>query len=194
MNIVVKKSSIQGKGVFAGKDFERGETIGSMHGRSVNFLTYEKLYRRGNKRVSCDPFQIGLRAYITLENRYNLINHSCDPNAAVQGVRTIVARKPIKKGEEITYDYSSTEWTPYDYPPYYTDGWPMNCRCGERKCRRVIACFPYLPRAVQKKYLSSKMIQNHILEKRRWPLDRQRCFVCEAELAKRKAKHTSIHV
>jgi len=153
-----------------------------MQGEGVDLAKYEQIYKQGNKRVSCDPFQIGVHSYITLDDPYNLINHFCTPNLAIKGERSIVATRDIKAGEELAYDYSSTEWTPQDYPPYYTDGWPMVCNCGGAECRKVIACFPYLPQAIQTKYLESKAIQDHILEKLTWSEERKRCYICEKEL------------
>jgi uncharacterized protein len=38
-----------------------------------------------------------------------VLNHSCDPNGGMQGPRTVVAMRPIKLGEEITFDYAMAE-------------------------------------------------------------------------------------
>ncbi len=181
-HLIVKKSPIEGSGIFAGKDFKKGERICFMRGKAVNFATYATLHKKGNIRVSADPLQVGLLKYITLHDPFNLINHSCNPNAWMKGEQTLVALKPIRKGEEITYDYSSVEWTPQAYPPYYTDGWPMCCRCGSSSCRRKISCFPYLPKQVRAKYIVKKIVPNHIMKKLSWPIEQKRCFVCEAEL------------
>ena len=41
------------------------------------------------------------------EEPWIYMNHSCDSNAGVVDDRKLVAAKDIKKGEEITVDYSS---------------------------------------------------------------------------------------
>lgn len=91
----------------------------------------------------------------------------------------MIALRNIKIGEEITYDYSATEWTVQDYPPYYTDGWPMKCKCGSSMCRKLIGCFIYLPESTKQKYILSGVIQNHIIERLSEPKEAQRCFICE---------------
>jgi len=55
------------------------------------------------------------------------INHSCDANVWFHGSENkFLARRDIKKGEEVTYDYGTTECNPK---------WSMNCLCGLPCCR-----------------------------------------------------------
>ncbi|MHC4799761.1 MAG: SET domain-containing protein-lysine N-methyltransferase, partial [Planctomycetota bacterium] len=58
----------------------------------------------------------------------NFINHSCDPNVWLQDEVTLVARRDIPVGEELTVDYAMFEecenWMP-----------PWQCRCGSKLCR-----------------------------------------------------------
>jgi len=49
----------------------------------------------------------------------------------------------IKKGEEITIDYSITEDDPY---------WKMTCVCGQIECRKVIQSIRFLPKKLFRKY------------------------------------------
>ena len=178
----VEDSPIEGKGGFALRDIEKGETICVMKGESRTFAYFEEIHRAGNSRISCDQLQIGVRTYIATERPYVYLNHSCDPNAGIRGERAMTALRNISRGEEITYDYSATEWTVQDYPPYYTDGWPMDCNCRSSVCRKRVGCFPYLPKSLQEKYVHSGVIQDHILERLKEPEESQRCYVCEKEL------------
>jgi|SRR5579872_2130111 len=146
-NFVIADSPIEGKGVFAARKIKKGEIICFMEGELKPISEIEKMHAKGNTKISCNQLQIGLRTYMVLDNPYVLINHSCDPNAAIAGSRQMTAIRDIQEGEEILYDYSATEWTVQDYPPYYTDGWPMDCRCGFLNCRKKIGCFYYLPQA-----------------------------------------------
>ena len=49
----------------------------------------------------------------------------------------------IKKGEEITIDYSITEDDPY---------WKMKCGCSNKDCRKTIRSIRFLPEKNFKKY------------------------------------------
>lgn len=71
------------------------------------------------------------------------INHSCNPSAGIRGSIEIVAMRDIKKGEEITFDYSTSE---------SEDGWTLVCQCGEENCRRLIESYELLPAELKLKY------------------------------------------
>jgi D-alanine-D-alanine ligase len=68
------------------------------------------------------------------------INHSCDPNAWVDGLN-LVARRKIKTGEEITIDYCT----------FYNERMDdFVCHCGTRKCRGIIRGGDYLEDFVER--------------------------------------------
>jgi hypothetical protein len=58
----------------------------------------------------------------------NFINHSCDPNVWMQDEVTLVARRDIGLGEELTVDYAMFEGD---------EEWVgrFECRCGSELCR-----------------------------------------------------------
>ena len=58
------------------------------------------------------------------------VNHSCDPNTFIRGFFGI-AKRDIKKGEEITEDYSKE----------HNPGFKMECRCGSKNCKKIITAF-----------------------------------------------------
>src|SRR3989344_803789 len=116
--IKINQSGIEGQGVFVTKAFKKKDKICVFKGSRSSFEDQERKYLDGDERVSCDNFQVGLYSYINLNKIYNSINHSCGPNAAIVRVRTLIALKPIKAGEEITFDYSAVEWTPQDFTKY----------------------------------------------------------------------------
>ena len=70
------------------------------------------------------------------------INHSCEPNCVVSG-RSIVTKRPIRAGEELTFDYS----TDIDWP-----GFRMACKCGSPRCRKVIRAYRFLPKRLRLRY------------------------------------------
>ena len=59
----------------------------------------------------------------------DFINHSCDPNAGLQGHIALVALRDIQVGEEICYDYAMTDGSTYD---------EFECHCGEPNCRQRV--------------------------------------------------------
>jgi uncharacterized protein len=56
-------------------------------------------------------------------------NHSCDPNLWWANAYTLVARRPIGTGEEVTSDYATST---------AVAGFAMACACGSSLCRGVI--------------------------------------------------------
>ncbi|RYF51006.1 MAG: SET domain-containing protein-lysine N-methyltransferase [Cytophagaceae bacterium] len=57
-------------------------------------------------------------------------NHSCDPNLWHEDATTIVARRPISAGEELTLDYATHTISPK---------WSMPCHCGSPLCRKLVS-------------------------------------------------------
>jgi hypothetical protein len=67
------------------------------------------------------------------------INHSCDPNAWIDGL-DLVARRPIADGEEITVDYAT----------FYNEAMPaFACDCGAAACRGVVRGTDYQTSVVE---------------------------------------------
>jgi uncharacterized protein len=63
------------------------------------------------------------------------MNHSCDPNSWWGDDETMIARRDIQAGEEITYDYATTE---------LDVSMDMICHCGSALCRGRITNNDYL--------------------------------------------------
>lgn len=64
------------------------------------------------------------------------LNHSCDPSAYISCKdRTVRALRDIEKGEEITFNYNTTEYEMFR---------PFRCECGASRCRGVVRGFKYL--------------------------------------------------
>jgi len=118
MDIVVKKSKISGKGVFANKDFKMGEIVLNWHPK---FLKEEEVanYFDQKEYLNIDNG----KTFLMMEPERN-INHSCDPNTKANTEKYCdIAIKNIKKGEEITSDYSGTS-----NPDFI-------CNCGSKNCK-----------------------------------------------------------
>ncbi len=59
------------------------------------------------------------------------INHSCDPNVWMKDAFTLIARRPIKAGEELTVDYVL-----FTADEAYIAKWV--CACHKKKCRTQV--------------------------------------------------------
>ncbi len=66
----------------------------------------------------------------------DFINHACDPNCRIEvdlpRIR-LVALRPIRAGEEVTFDYAAT---------MSNDPWTLDCKCGSPRCRGRIRAGP----------------------------------------------------
>jgi SET domain-containing protein len=142
-HVVNRESPIHGKGLFAAVDFKAGDRI--LLRDDSRLVTEDNPLREGEDVYHCDWIADGRVVYAQEPERYT--NHSCDPNAVVDvadGVRYCTARRDIRAGEEITYDYcidadGDTVW---------------ECNCGSPRCRKTIhASFFALPQEVQIEYV-----------------------------------------
>jgi len=142
-NVFVKESRISGKGVFSARGFRKGDVILEIDDSHV--VTDSSTLTKEQHQFELDYLAGGKIVVMQAPERY--INHSCDPNGyakTVNGIRRIFAMKDIKKGEEITGDYSING---------YNEG-TFKCHCGSAKCRLVYqGNFFKLPKSLQKKYL-----------------------------------------
>lgn len=121
--VIVKKSRIHGKGVFAARNFKKGEVV--LKWDTAHELSSEQVKRLPLHEKKYVTFFHG--KYVLMQPPERFVNHSCDSNTTAKNFSDI-AKRDIKKGEEITADYSE-ECVP---------GLNMKCKCGSRKCRGII--------------------------------------------------------
>ncbi len=111
-------SPIAGLGVFAGRGYQQGEIIWTLSG---------PVHKSSETHANPDFVGLGPGLWIDPARPLDKLNHSCHPNAAFGRRRELVALRDVGKGEEITFDYSTTEVDPE---------WTMACTCGATGCRR----------------------------------------------------------
>lgn len=133
----VSDSCIDGKGLFAAENIQKGETIALLTGEEVSLEEILKRIERGDEALD-DPLQIGEERFLDLDDRSRQINHSCEPNAGIRGKCELVATRSIQRGEEVTFDYSTTVGKTSHW-------WSMQCRCGAPSCRSRIGNISTLP-------------------------------------------------
>ncbi|MGC9031639.1 MAG: SET domain-containing protein [Minisyncoccia bacterium] len=164
-HLKIKKSKIAGNGVFATKKIKKGKTIIFLNGEICSSLEISKRIIK-NEEAPSDPLQIDEKTYIDLNEISRTFNHSCSPNAFIKGKNELVALKDISKGEEITYDYSTTmDEKKSDMLAPEKEFWVCNCHCGSINCRKKIDQFKTLPKELKKYYLKNKLVPDFILKK-----------------------------
>ena len=154
----IKETGIYGRGIFAGRDIKKGEKIRKFIGEIITLE--EDLKRVASGQMSNDDgFQIGEEKYIVLDSVSILFNHSCNPNSAFRKESDLFAIKDIKKGEEITYDYSATVG-----PNITSNMWTMPCKCGATNCRKMLGNVLTIPEDIMKEYKEKGDLQDYIIE------------------------------
>lgn len=164
MKVKVKKAGKKGKGLFAARDFKKSEIIVNHDFTKLKRYTLKEISGHPKlNRTSDHSAYIGHGKYVVDMCPISHINHSCNPSAYSEykrlGRETIIALRPIKKGEEITIDAAleAVDQIRGAYPNYDIYHWKMKCHCGSRNCRKIIhGDFFRMPKRFQKekmKYL-----------------------------------------
>ena len=121
-------SKIHRYGVFAKENIQKGELIAIWGGY---IITLDELRKLPREILDYDyPVQIYENFYLGPKSEKDLddcemFNHSCYANAGVKGQNILVARRKVKAGEEICFDYETTD----------TEGLDFQCSCSSPKCR-----------------------------------------------------------
>lgn len=145
LKIVRRRSAIHGNGVFATAPIKKGEAVVQYKGTLIT-------HKEADKTRSADT-DTGHTFLFTLNDTYIIdanvkgnvarwINQSCEPNCIPyvhehpsgdprKDKVIIEALRPIKVGEEISYDYGLVFDEPYTKKLLKT----WTCRCGSPKCR-----------------------------------------------------------
>lgn len=161
--VKVEHSPIAGVGVFAIQDIPKGTVVHRMVG-DVATLDELSVRVQAGAEATSDPFQIDDDLFLDLEETSRSFNHSCSPNVYVRGHNELVALRPISKGEEITYDYSTT--MKYDAEKILALGhelWTCVCLCGAEQCRGIIDEFKTLPQERQEYYVTHRYLPDFML-------------------------------
>ncbi len=153
---IVKSSTIHNRGVFAARDLVKGERIIEYKGEKI---TKAESDRRGMAQIDASKHTGDGAVYLFILNKKHdidgsmewnlarLINHSCAPNCEAQIVRGkiwIIAKKKIKAGDELSFDYGFDLDCWQDHP----------CRCGKENCVGYIVGRQYWPKL--RKLLAAK--------------------------------------
>jgi SET domain-containing protein len=116
--VEVRNSGSLGRGVFALREFSKGETV-------MKGVVDKVIDKRGEHTFTIHG------VHVVLEGPVCLINHCCDPNCMHvfndSGTFDFKARRDIDEGEQLTHDTSAYE--------YEVSHFSQKCLCGSDNCR-----------------------------------------------------------
>lgn len=145
IKVETRKSKIHGNGVFAIADIKKGEPIMEYKGKLITHQESDDLYSADMETGHTFIFILNDEWVIDANvdgNDARWINTGCEPNGEAfvhdhkgkdrrKDKVIIEAKRNIKKGEEITYDYGIV----ISAPPTKAELKAWVCRCGSPKCK-----------------------------------------------------------
>jgi len=126
-----------GAALFATRDIAAGTTILHIEGRLQQHPTRYSIQLGDAEHIEADGSLPDDE--MRVRHPWRFLNHSCDPNACVEG-RMLLALRPIACGEQITFDYTTTEASMAE---------PFACLCGASGCVGSVQGFLHLHEAQQ---------------------------------------------
>lgn len=150
--LTIKDTGKYGKGVFAVENIKKGKIIYVLNGKRFDTMDMVKRINSDKENID-DPLQVGKRTYIDLDKISHAFNHSCDPNTGIRKRSEMFALRDIKKGEELTYDYSSV---------IAPTEWKMKCKCNSKNCRKILGDILSLPKKQIEHYKKIGALQKYM--------------------------------
>jgi SET domain-containing protein len=148
-DVEVRKSAIGGYGLFAIRDIPEGAVVWEEKEPEANrkVVSIEDILKLTDKKQQKLMVHYGIQVSsihmvgdwtsdFTTADASNFHNHSCDPNTWFDGDYKITARRDIKAGEEITYDYATSDT--FEWPGAIGGMQTVKCNCGAVLCRGAV--------------------------------------------------------
>lgn len=156
----VRKSAVEGYGLFAGRPIKKEEVVGIKGGHIIDWKRlkeYKDIIGASYLQID-DNFVIAPLKTREVKKVMMFLNHSCSPNVGIRGEIIFVAMRNIKDGEELTIDYAMID----------DDNYQMKCNCGARNCRQMVTGKDWKRANLQRKYKGyfSAFIQEKIVRKK----------------------------
>jgi SET domain-containing protein len=151
--IVVRRSGIHGRGVFARRLIHEDETVCEYRGEIISEAELARRYPEDMEGLN-HTFAFGVEHDHNIDggakgNIARWINHSCGPNCdTFEKDKRIFVRaiRDIRTGEELSYDYNIEAGEPLTKA--VKARWP--CWCGAKKCRGTVLVPTPKPRKKKK--------------------------------------------
>jgi len=135
----------KGFGSFAVTPIPMGTIVATFGGTIVNrlnFETYPLEQRSRSIQIDVNQFVVGPE----LREPGDSINHSCNPNCYLRNATQLIAMRELALGEELTYDYATSDASDYD---------EFDCACGSDECRGRVTGNDWLIPEIQNRYNKS---------------------------------------
>jgi len=132
----------RGRGAVATDPIAAGDVVVAFGGRCISLDEFELLPTSQQVR----SIQIEERLYMAgapEPEPADFVNHSCDPNCVLSGSVVVVALRDIAAGEELTYDYATSDGS--DYAEF-------ECTCGSTLCRGKVTGRDWMLPELQLRY------------------------------------------
>jgi SET domain-containing protein len=141
-HLEVRESGIAGQGLYATAPIKEAETVSVLVGWKVSTAELQQLL----EHPPVDAITLDDDEHLVLPNEPRPViaygNHSCDPNTWWVDAVTLVARRDISAGEEVTSDYGTCTGTEFE----------MACSCGSALCRGVVTGEDWRRADLQERY------------------------------------------
>jgi uncharacterized protein len=135
----------RGRGAVTTESISAGEVVAAFGGRCMTRDEFDVLPADQQTRSVQIDEQLYMAGAVEPEPA-NFINHSCEPNCVIAGNVVLVARRDIAIGEELTYDYATTDGSDYD---------EFECACGTASCRGKVTGHDWMLPELQLRYRGS---------------------------------------
>ena len=143
-----RASATQGIGSFARAPIQQGEVVEIVGGvvmTEEEFRAFQRITPRYNAIQIDEHLHLVERPEVTRQRGGGSLNHACDSNLWLADEVTLMARRDIAAGEELTVDYAlftlQADWA-LDQP----------CQCGALVCRHTITGNDWQLPEVQQRY------------------------------------------
>ena len=145
-SVEVRRSTIEGRGLFATEPVAAGSVVGRLGGRLVDGAELRALLAAAELSASyVDTITVLPDLHLVLPGRHPIGygNHSCDPTLWHVDAYTLAARRDIAAGEEVTVDYATQT---------AEAGFTMACHCGSALCRGTVTGDDWRRPELQRRY------------------------------------------
>src|ERR1051326_6068707 len=141
--IEIRTSPLEGRGMFATAPIQAGEKVVVFGGGYTDEEGAREAQREKKFVMQWDENIYSVEGSGVAEGYF--INHSCDPNTWMQDAFTLIARRDIQTGEELTADYAL-----WEADEKYVSQW--ECHCHVPLCRKRVTGKDWRVKELQERY------------------------------------------
>ncbi|MBP6945319.1 SET domain-containing protein-lysine N-methyltransferase [Patescibacteria group bacterium] len=142
--VEIRKAESEGEGMFANQLIQAGEEVVKFGGEYSNNHNEVEVARSAGKLIMQWDEELW-----SIEERGDgddyFLNHSCDSNLWMKDAYTLIAKRDIQIGEELTADYAI-----WEADKTFVSKW--ECRCGSVECRGQVTGKDWRSSELQERY------------------------------------------